>query len=232
MRMLSEKPVVRTLITAFAVFTVSLLGITFLISSLNGVIQYPNIAISDAFASDPSRAIAAFLIPVATYFLVLVVVSRLIRLYPYVFRTRDMWLFSFIILCLVVTFFGLMGVAAVPINSQRSLHLVAAIMVFLGGGLMLIAFTLLDKSIDIDQPQFVLRYRIIVASLLVALGIALAITAEFTDVATAVLEIILVLLAVAYILSWTVESEFPIRSKSLPARVSILESERSDPPIY
>lgn len=232
MKMLREIYVVRSLIVGFAVATVGMLGITYLVSSLNGTISYPDIVISDSFSVDPGRAIAAFLIPIATYLLVLVVVSRLIRLYPFVFRTRDMVLFSFIIVCLVVTFIGVMGIAAVPISTSRGLHLLAAILVFLGGGLMLVAFTILDESIDIDASWNVRSYRIVVAGLLVLGGLALAITGYLSDVATAVLELFLVLLAVAYILSWLDVSEFPIRSKSLPARVSILEAERADPPVY
>ncbi len=57
-------------------------------------------------------------------------------------------------------------------------------------------------------------------------------TADLSDAAAAVLEIVLILLAIAYFWSWTVSSEFPVKSRSLPARVSVIEAERSNPPVY
>jgi hypothetical protein len=107
--------------------------------------------------------VAAFLIPISTYLFVLIVVARLIRIYPFVFRVADMWLFAFIILCLIVGFIGLMGASAVPIDTQRAVHLVAAVMLFFGLGFLIIAFTILDESIDIDASPQVRQFRIIMS---------------------------------------------------------------------
>ena len=232
MKMLVEKDVVRVLIGLITLCVVSFLGIVYLLSALNHSMVYPDISVSDAFVVDPSRAVAAFLIPIATYFFVLVVVARLVRLYPYVFRAIDMWLFAFIILLLIVAFIGLMGVAAVPIDTQRTVHLVAAVMLFVGVGFLFIAFTLLDESIDLECSPTVRWYRIGLALLIFATGVALAVTQDLTEAAAAIIEIVIILQGLAYTWSWTSASEFPIKSRSLPARVSVMESERSNPPIY
>ncbi len=226
-----EKDVVRVLIGLLIVCVLAMLGIVYLLSGLNGSLQYPEISISDSYIVDPSRAVAAFLIPISTYILVLIVVARLIRIYSFVFRTGDMWLFSFIIVCLIVGFVGLMGVAAVPIEVERSLHLTAAIALFLGLGFMLIGFTVLDESIDLEASRSVRLYRLGFSIILLSLGIALAVTADVSDAATGILEIVLILSGLLYILSWSVSSEFPIKSRTLPARVSVIESERANPPV-
>lgn len=151
-------------------------------------------------------------------------VARLIRIYPYMFFRGHMWMFLIIILCLGVTFVGLTGAAAVPSTTQDTVHLAAAIMAFLGYGLMLVLFTLLDESIGVDAPDALRTYRITLSWVLIMGGITLGITGLFSDVATAILEIILVLLAVAYTLSWLHETEFRIRSKTVAPSVVIMES--------
>lgn len=231
MRMWTEKAVIRTLIGVLTFTVVVFLGLTYLLSSLNHTLTYPRITISDTYVTDPTRAIATFMISLGAYLLVLIVVARLLRIHPYVYRGIDMWLYFLIMFCLIVGFIGLMGVAAVPINLQRSLHLIAAIMMFGAIGLMLISFTLLDESINIASPTSVRQFRILISAVLIGAGIALAILADLTDAAAAILEICLILIALLYIITWTHESEFPIKSRTLPARLSILAAERSDPPL-
>jgi hypothetical protein len=229
--MLSEIFVVRTLIVLLTVLVLTFLGVVYLLSALNHSLSYPSIAISDAYETDPTRAIANFLISVSAYLFVLIVAARLIRLYPFVYRERDMWLLFLIILSLVVGFLGLMGLAAVPISVQRTLHLVAALMFFLGVGFLVILSILLDESINISAPSWLRRTRIALGVVLVGLGIALAIVVELTDAPTGILEICLVLAGLVYIGTWMHESEFPIKSETLPARMSSPLIERSVPPL-
>lgn len=231
MRMWTEKNVIRILIGMLSAITVVFLGLAYLLSALNDTLTYPNIAISETYVTDSTRAIATFMISIGTYLLVLIVVARLIRIFPYVYRGIDMWLYFLIIFCLIVGFIGLMGVAAVPINLDRSLHLVAAIMLFAAIGAMIISFTVLDESINIDCPAAVRQFRILISVLLIGAGIALAVVADMTDAPTAILEICLILIALVYFITWTHESDYPIKSRTLPARLSILASERSDPPM-
>ncbi len=133
-------------------------------------------------------------------------------------------MFLIIILCLGLTFVGFMGAAAVPSTTQDTVHLASAIRAIFGYGLMLVVFTLLDESIGIDASDALRTYRITLSWVLIMGGIKLGITGLFSDVATAILEIILVLLAVAYSLSWLHESEIPIRSKTVAPCVVIMES--------
>ena len=229
--MFREKDVVRALIIFFIFLVLVLLFVLYLVSALNGTLQYPEITISRTYVTDPTRAVAAFLIPLGVFVFVLVIVSRLVRMYPFIYRSVDLWLFAFLILFIFVAIVGVLGASAVPLTVEYSVHITGAIMLFVGVAFGFAIMALLDHRLDILRPKWVKRYRGILATLMVATSLALAISIDLTSAAGGILEIIIILMFLMYIASWLDSSEYPLKSGSLPARVSVVEAERADAPL-
>jgi hypothetical protein len=229
--MVGEIHVVRFLVVLLILLVLSFMGSLFLVAALNGTLSFPDISISDAYTADPTRAEAAYMIPVSAFVFVLIAISRISRMSLFVYRQADIWTFSLLIVSVFFIFISACGVAAVPLSSEYTVHVVSAITLFISGGVFIGAVTWLDDRLDFDRPQLLRNFRIATAIVLILTGLALAITSELTDAAAGVLEIVLVLLFLLYIASWVHRSEFPLESKSLPARLTSIQSDLSLPPI-
>ena len=204
----------------------------YLVSALQGFLIYPNLYISNAFVKDPTRAVAEFMLPVIAFFFILVSAARLNRFSPYVYRKWDVVLFWTIIVLLAFFLIGTVGVAAVSLTTLRSLHLVAVFFLFIAAVLLVLSFTVLDERIDIDRPDSVRDYRRVMAFVIVFTGLALAIATGLSNIAGSVLEIVLILEFLMYLASWWHESDFPIKSRSLPEYLPPLQAAPpSVPPI-
>lgn len=217
-----EKFRFRFLLIFLCLVVLSLLATLYLVASMDHIFAFPEISISDAYVRDPTRAVAAYLIPLGAFVFTLIVVSRLLRMFPYVYRQADLWMFSLVILATGFFLISACGVGAVPLSTQYSIHIVATVTLFISGGIIILTCTFLDSQLDFDQPQNLGIYRIILSSLVVFCGIALAITAQLADAdaAAGIIEISLVVLFLMYFVSWGHDSEFPLNSKSLPSRLT------------
>ena len=219
-----EKNVIRTLIAIAAILVIALMTTLYLVAGLEHIIMYPSLYISSTYVRDPTRAVAAYILPLLAFLFVIVSVSRINRMSPYIFRWQDIWLLAFLILCISMLFMGLCAVGAVPISTQHTVHSVGVILLFVGGTFTVITFTVLDDRLFIIMPDFLRITRIAIAVLTFLVGLTLAITTEMTDITASIAEIVLVSLFALYVLTWAHESDFPIRSAYLPHRLSFLES--------
>jgi hypothetical protein len=226
----SEDNVTRFLIWFFMLIMAAMLVTLYLVAALEGILVYPSLYISSTYIRDPTRAVAAYMIPLLAFLFVIISTSRLNRLSPFIYRSIDIWLMALLIVSILVFFVGMCGVGAVPKSTLYPLHVVGAIMLFVGGIASLLIFTLLDYRLDLDQPMDIKWYRFGIAITGLATGVVLAITAGVSDITASICEIILAILLVLYVLSWMHESEFNFRSRSLPARLSCLEAEPSSHP--
>lgn len=228
---LTEKPVVRTLIIFLVLIVVSMLASLYLVASLDHILAFPQISISDTYTRDPTRATAAYMMSLSAFVFLLVSLSRLNRMFPFVYRQADIWVFSALILGVVFLFISICAVGAVPLTTEYSVHIIAAVTLFISGGLAILAVTWLDDRLDFDRPQSLRIFRILITCLVLLSGIALAVTSEIADASAGILEIVIVVLFLLYIGSWLHESEFPLVSKSLPERLTPLQADLSVPPV-
>ena len=218
------------MIAALILITLALYLTVYLLAGLKGQLDYPSIYPSRAFASDPSRAVAAVLIPIMAFLLVFVVLERLNRTSPYIKTRGDIIVLGIILFSLFCVLIGLLGVAAVSVLTLDWLHWIAAGILLGGVVFLLLSLTYWDERLNMVRPNCLRWYRIIIAALGLIVGLVLAGTVGSVIIVTAICEMMLTGLLLLYFISYTHESEFPITSESSIEEV-VVGIPVSNPPV-
>jgi hypothetical protein len=181
---------------------VSLIVSTYLISALNGTLTYPSIYFSHAFQFDPSRAIAAFLLPVIALLVSAIVTIRQGRLYPAIGGPVQFILWVFVFVWLVILDIGLVGLGAVTITTQSALHYTAAGFIVIGGALLVLTDQMFNELTGADGTPGLKLWRWSAVLGTWAAGIAFAITIGLSDITASIMEFLFVFFFLMYLLSY------------------------------
>ncbi len=232
-RMKHERTVVRLLLVAFVITVVVLLTVVYLVAGLRDTLTYPNIYISDALVVDPGRAIGAYLIPLLIIAVLIVVTLRLLRIQPLIQEKdkTDKWLFFFACVCVVGTFLGFVGTAAVPLSVNEWVHWVAAVIGFGSGIILMVIMTVMDEKLQIVRPEKLRWTRMGLVSLLVLWGAMACIVFPFSITASAIFEVLSVVTFSIYFVTYGHTSEFPLISAKPQPPQEDPEPIPSTPPI-
>ena len=229
--MYHTKTTVRLLLAALILTTLALLTAVYIVSGVLGQLSYPNIYPSRAFTQDPGRAIAASLIPIIAFLVVIIVLERLNRTSPYIRSRRDNIIAGFTLFFLFLFFIGLLGVGAVAVTALDWLHWVATGLAAAGAALMLLLLTYWDYRMRIIRPRWLRWFRILIAAFAFIVAIVLAATTvSSVIIVSAICELVLIGLFLLYFLSYAHESEFPIKSERPRADI-VLGVPVSNPPV-
>ena len=207
-----EKRFVRTCIVLLVGGEVAFVILVYTIAGVQGTIQYPEIYISDTIKQDPGRAIGGYLIPLAAFLVVVIIGMRLNRIDPLLRRTRDVVLWYLACIALLGVFLGRMGVAAVPISTNRALHAVAAATLYISSVCMFTLLAILDECVGLDRYPNVRYTQISLCVLMWVFGLLFAITIDWVDQAAVVAQLVLALLFLKYNVTFYMATEFDMKS--------------------
>jgi hypothetical protein len=210
-----EKILVRTSVFLGLILRVIFLFLIYLLSGLNEQIHWPAIGVTLAYANDPSRAVAAFILPISGMINLTVIWLRMRRM-RFLLHSPYHWASWLIIVSMMVVHtISLFGLGAItPLTNVALSYVVSAM--WYGSTIQIILFvTLLNWQVSLIQPRYLLVYRLVILSLVLATSLAIALTIGWVVGPCAIVEIVLSSLTVLYALSYAHSSEFPLRSSCL-----------------
>lgn len=211
--MRGERTLVRWLIVLLVLFRIVFLVVVYLLASLLGALTFPEIQVSSAYASDPMRAIASFLLPISAMMTAVVVGLRMRRIRP-VLHTPAQWVVWWAQLVgLVFLTLGLFGVGAVAKSVNQTAFYIFAVFWYLGTIIQTACSTILNWMVQLVQPAWLHTLRILLTLLMLTAGLLLAVSIAWLFLVAAVAEIVMALATVANFATYAHESEFPHRSK-------------------
>jgi hypothetical protein len=144
------------------------------------------------------------------------VAHRLYFLYELIKTDRDRCLWRSLVLTTSTCVLGLIGVAAVSVKVLQPLHWLVAALFFLSGVALMIFFTAIDDSMQLNRPRWLRILRISMCAFAVISGILFALSAKVSPLVSGIGEILVSFVAVAYLGTFAHSSSFPIRSMKAP----------------
>ena len=103
----------------------------YLIAGFQGRVEVKNFIISRAFSLDPARAVAAFLLPITAMFLAIIFTARFLlrtsNSLGTMLRLRYFYIFG------LMSCFGMIGVSAIALSTDRIGHNICAALLFFSG---------------------------------------------------------------------------------------------------
>ena len=183
---------------------------SYIIASNEGYLEMPKIYLSSAFRKDPARAVAGFLLPLSAYILGSIMAHRLYRISFFLRNPGDQRIYYACIVGTILAVVGMVGVAAVSLDVSKSIHWVAAAVLFFSSVGVMIGFSLLDERLRVSIPGWlrVVRISLTILSTLSLGGMGVSSFVSFF--AGSIFELILAFLLIAYLVSLTHASSFPI----------------------
>ena len=202
---------IRTFLVILIILQIVLVATVYPISAFQGYLAYPKIYLSNAFGQDPTRPIASFILPISAFIIALVVSHRLYCLHALLKTSRDRRLWRFLVAATAICCLGLLGVAAVSVSVLQILHWIVSALFFLAAIAIIILFTAIDDSMKLDRPNWLRTLRIFFCVSSVISGILFSLSAKVSPLASGIGEILVSMLAVAYLTTFAHSSSFPIQ---------------------
>ena len=207
-----EKMLVRILVVVYVILRVIFLTVIYILSGILHRIQYPGIGVALAYAEDPSRAVAAFILPISAMLSVTVVWLRARRL-RFLLHSPSQWLiWSAIVLIIVVHAIGLIGLGAVTVSTNVALGYVVAGFWYGGSIGLILLQEILNRQVSLIQPRFLVVYRKFITSVVLTAATGIAFTIGWLPAPSAILEMIMSSFTALYSAAYCHRSEFPLRS--------------------
>jgi len=207
-----QKLVVRLLLSLLVFLQVTLVATVYPISAVEGFLKYPKIYLSHAFGQDPTRSIASFILPITAFLIALIVSHRLYCLRPLIKTGANRCLWNTLVFSTAVCVVGLLGVAAVSVTVLQPLHWIAAALFFTADICLMIFFSAIDDSMQLKLPSWLRSLRISICAAAVISGVLFALSAKVSPLASGIGEILVSMLAIAYLCTFAHSSSFPIES--------------------
>lgn len=209
-----EKEMVRIMIAILVALRIIFLATIYILSGVKHFIRYPHIGVYDAYAIDPARAVAAFILPFTAMFASTVIALRL-RKISFLLHTPGQWIVWWLqVVGLVMVTLGLFALGALTPATDVALSYVCAAFWYGGSILVVVLSEFLDYHLDLKQPQYLKTARFIIAAFVMGTAMGIALTIGWLPAPAAVLEIVLSFVVVLYYITWAHDSEFPIRSNN------------------
>ncbi len=202
----------RILIITFIASRVILLVAIYIVSGVLGKLAYPKIGVTSAYATDPSRAIAAFILPISAMINLTVGWLRLRRM-RFLLHSVYHWIsWTGLAVMLVTLSMGLFGLGALVPSTNVALYYVASSLWYSGAIFSMVLATVLNWQVGLIQPRYLRNYRYILTVLVLGVSMALALTIGWVEAASSILEIVLSTMTALYTASYMHDCEFPMRS--------------------
>ena len=217
-----ERFFVRSLIILIVALRFIFLGTIYLISALDGRLRYPNFTVNGAYAIDPERAIAAFILPLSAMAGFTVTTLRLRRIRKLLHAPSHWAIWWFMVVHVFMGTFGLFGLGAISPATDIALAYVVGGFWYAGNIGLITATTVLNQKVDLIQPRWLINYRFIVNGVILGAALVVAITIGWQPAPSSIGEIIQSSSTVLYTLTFAHESDFLMRSRcpfALPASV-------------
>jgi hypothetical protein len=207
-----EKTLVRALVLGYVFLRLIFFLVIYLLSGINGQIRYPAIGVALAYANDPARAVAAFILPISAMLNISAIWLRLRRI-RFLLHAPSHWVtWGTIVIMLGLHSLGLFGLGAVTPATNVALSYVVGAFWYGGAVSIIVLTTILNLQVGLKQPRYLVLYRRILAAIIVAVSIGIAVTIGWVIGASSILEIIMGSMTALYSLSYMHECEFPMRS--------------------
>lgn len=207
-----EKQFVRALLVVLLFLRLSLLASVYILSGVENKIAYPNIGVNVAIQEDPSRAIAAFILPISAMLILVVVLLRLRRI-SFVVHTGCQWtVWTVIFISAFFVFFGLVGIGCVSLLTNAAVSYSFAGVWYVGSVINVCGLTFLNHMVQQIAPLWLVQLRIFFTLIVIGLSLGLAVTVGWVPQASWIIEILLAVSTVLYLETYAHSSDFPIRS--------------------
>lgn len=207
-----EKELVRILLLLLVVIRFILLGTVYILSGVKHQISFPNISVNAAISEDPSRAVAAFILPISAM-ITLVVVTLRLRRSSFIVHSVFQW----VVWCMIfagtlLAFVGLLGIAAVTLETDSALAYTFSGLWLAGSVVQVIGITVFNISVSLIVPLWLSLLRIVLTAIVALSTVGLALTVGWVPQADWIIEIILSCFVVLFMWTLAHTSEFPLRS--------------------
>lgn len=206
----TEKKLVQGGALVLMVLQAALVVSSYVIASNEGYLEMPKIYLSSAFRRDPARSVAGFLLPLSAYILGSIMAHRLYRISFFLRNAGDEGIYYACILGTILAVVGMVGVAAVSLDVSKSIHWVAAAVLFFSSVAVMIGFSVLDERLRVSRPEWLRIVRISLTVLSSLSLVGMGVSSFFSYFAGSIFELILAFLLIAYLVSLTHVSSFPI----------------------
>lgn len=150
---------IKALVTVLLSAHVICWTVCYAISASNGTLQYPNLFLSRAMDSDPSRAFACVLFPIMAGMTGFVLFLRSVLLSRRLETKTQKLVWKIFNACSILITFGMIAVPAVPYSLSTVIHMAAAYTVFVSGFTIMFLSTFLDRSLGLAVAGWVGRIR-------------------------------------------------------------------------
>jgi hypothetical protein len=183
-------------------------GVCYAVSAGNGTLTYPNLFLSRAMDSDPSRAFACILFPIMAFLTGLVLGLRSILLAKRLSNKVETWVWNLFNMCSFLIAVGMIAVPAVPYSLNTYIHLTAAYTVFISGFAIMFLSTYLDGALKLKVQTWVRWIRMILNVGAFSGFLGFAVFFNINYFASAVCEIVAAACMFSFVCTLAHESDF------------------------
>jgi hypothetical protein len=205
-----ERKVMRWTAALVTILQITLIASCYTIAVRDGYLNPPKLYLSASFRRDPTRAIAGFILPLNAIGYGIILSARLFRISVFVNKRKEEVLFWGAVLATGGAVVGMIGVAAVSLDLDKTLHWAAAVLLFSCANILMICLTVLDDSLNFIRPKWLRVVRILISVLGVLSIIMMGAATSFNFLVASIFEFLLAALLVAYIFSLVHDSSFPL----------------------
>lgn len=209
---IGEVYLVRFLLVLLVILRVTFLGVVYLLAGLSDAITWPQITVNTAFAIDPMRAVAAYILPISGMVLVVVLGLRLRRI-RFVLHAPEHWIVWYLLVIhLGMAVFGLFGLAAVTPATNLALAYVFGAFWYAGTIGLVILTVVLNHMVGLVEPAWLRDLRFVLAIVVAISALIVAITIGWVDATSSIAEIILSATVVFFYMTFMHKSDFTMDS--------------------
>ncbi len=204
---------VRIFVILYVLLRIIFLLTIYLLSGILGQIKYPAIGVVLAYAQDPTRAVAAFILPIAGMISITVIWLRLRRI-RFLLHAPSHWITWWaIVLMMFIHAIGLFALGAVAASTNVALSYIAGGFWSFGSIGIILLQQVLNRQVEVIQPLFLSYFRIFITIVVLGAAIGIGCTIGWLPAPSAILEISMSSFTVLYSLSYMHSCEFPLRSR-------------------
>lgn len=199
---------IKGLVVSLVSAHVLLWSICYVVSALNGTMEYPNLFLSSAMQFDPARGIASILFPIIAILTGTILLLRSVLLKSRIQTEWQRRLWMMFNICSALSVLGMIVVPAIPYALHKAIHLSAAFTVFICGFSIMFVSTILDRSLKLPVVAWMKHFRRLLTMLALAGSVGFGVFFNWIDIISSISELVASGCMTAYICTLAHDSDF------------------------